>query len=809
MDSLLIDIRYAVRSLLRRPALAALAVLTLAIGVGANTVAFTAIDALLFHPFAFPSVDRLGWVMVKGPDNADGQLSWAQFDDLRATTRAFDAVAASAPVTLAIEKDGHAEQIFTSLVSSGFFDSIDARAEIGRTLSSQDASAVEIPGVVSHRFWKNALGGSPIDGRTVTIGGKLVSIVGVMPDDFQAPTGVYAPEIWLPLERLNELGISGEFRRPGRQWLSVFARLATGATESQARTELAAYSARWNTTSPSAPAARRDLDARFYPMREGHPELQQIAPYAWLTLAIVGVVLLLACFNVTALLLTRASERRREIGVRVALGSGRARVIRGLLIEGALLAAASGVAALVLAGWSEQLLAVFALPAPVPQRLRMTLDARVIAFTAVMVLVAGLLPALLPALHATGRAIGRSMRVEGGFGAARPSIARNAFVMAQIAGSTLFLAVALLCVRSFLVASAFSPGFDVDRTAVATLDPMYYGVDAARTRLMLDALLQRLSSSPAIMQIAAADRVPFSVGYPHTEAVAAPGEACAETGCRPVLTYAVTAGHFAAFGVPLLDGRELTPSEVRTGIAVVVNEALAASRFPSGRAVGQTLMIGRPAHAVQIVGVVRTVNQYRVGEPSTPALYRGLTDDDLAHGFALIARASADRRAALGAMRDAIQAIAPGVPPSGIASMRDRLELPLWPYRTGAALFVICGTLALVLAAVGLFGTTYFTVRQRTREFGIRIAIGARHGDVMRQVLGEGLRVSVPGALLGASCALVAGRLLSRALAGVSPADPLSFGGAVAIQITVAVIACVFPARRATQADPMIALRDD
>jgi predicted permease len=810
MDALMVEIRYAIRSLLRRPALSALAVLTLGVGVGANTVAFSAIDALLFHPLAFADVDRLGWVMRRGPNNPDGQLSIAQFEDLRRTTRAFDNVAASAAVTVARETDGHAEQMFASLVSSNFFEILGARAEAGRTLKSSDAAAtIEIPGVVSHRFWKDALDGSALDGRTLTIGGRLVSIVGVMPDDFQGPTGIYAPDVWLPLDRLDMLGLAGDIRKPEYEWLGVVARLAPQANMAQAQTELADYAAHWNASTGGRDGGRRDLGVRFYPMRDGHPELQQIAPYAWLTLAIVGIVLLLACFNVTTLLLTRASERRREIGVRMALGSGRWRVVRGLLVEGLLLAAASGVAALVLAAWSERLLGVFALPAPVPQRLRIGIDARLVEFTGAMVLLAGVLPALLPALHATGRGIARSMHLDAAFGEGRPSRVRNGLVVAQIAGSTLFLAVALLCVRSFLVAAAFEPGFDVDRTVVATLDPMQYGMDRARTRVMLDAVLQRLSSSPAIAEIAAADRAPFSVGYPHVEAVAAPGEACADTGCRPVLTYAVTPAHFAALGMRLVDGRELTSAEVRTASAVVVNEALASARFPDGRAVGRTLMIGRPAHAVQVVGVAATVNQYRVGEPSTPVLYRALTDDDLAHGFSLIARASGDPRATVVALRDTIRSVAPGVPAASIEPMRDRLALPLWPYRTGARFFVTCGSLALLLATIGLFGATYFTVRQRTREFGIRIAIGARPGDVMRQVVGEGLRLSVPGAFVGVAAALVAGRLLSRALLGVSPADVVSFGGAVAIQIAVAVMACAVPARRATQTDPLIALRSE
>ena len=810
MDSLLLEVRYAVRSLLRRPALSALAILTLGVGVGANTVAFSALDALLFHRLAFADVDRLGWVMLRGANNPDGQLSAAEFDDLRRATRAFDSVAASAAVTVARETDGHAEQMFASLVSSNFFEMLGARAEIGRTLQAADTSAtMEIPAVVSHRFWKQTLDGGALDGRTLTVGGRLVSIVGVMPDDFQGPTGIYAPDIWLPLDRLDALGLAGEIRKPDYEWLGIVARLAPGANMAQAETELAGLASRWKATTGARNSGRRDFSARFYPMRDGHPELQQIAPYAWLTLAIVGIVLLLACFNVTTLLLTRASERRREISVRLALGAGRWRIVRGLLVEGLLLAAASGVAALVLAAWSERLLGVFALPAPVPQRLRIGLDVRLLEFTGAMVLLAGVLPALLPALHATGRGIARSMHLDAAFGEGRPARIRNALVVAQIAGSTLFLAVAILCVRSFLVAAAFHPGFDVDRTVVATLNPMQYGADTARTRAILDALLQRLSTSPAIAEIAAADRAPFSVGYPHVESVAAPGDACADSACSSVLTYAVTPAHFAALGIRLVDGRELTAAEARTGSAVVVNEALAAARFRDSRAVGRTLMIGRPARAVQVVGVAATINQYRVGEPSTPVLYRALMDDDLEHGFSLVARASGDPRATVIALRDTIRSVAPGVPAASIERMRDRLALPLWPYRTGARFFLTCGTLALLLATIGLFGATYFTVRQRTREFGIRIAIGARPGDVMRQVVGEGLRLSLPGALIGVAAALVAGRLLSRALVGVSPADLVSFGGAIAIQIAVALMACAVPARRATQTDPLAALRTE
>jgi hypothetical protein len=313
MDAVLIDLRYALRGLLRRPALSALAVLTLAIGVGVNTVAFSAVNGLLYHPFAFTGVDRLGWVMLKSRGNPDGDLSWNQFSDLRRSTTAFDAVAAAAPVTLALHTASGTEQMFASAVSPQFFDAVGARAESGRTWTADDLDTAAIPGVVSHRFWTNHLGGSSIAGRTLKIGSALVSIVGVMPDDFQGPTGLYAPDIWLPLERLDALGAAAAIRDRDNEVLAVFARLAPGANVTRAQTELAAYAQRWNAAAPRPDpiAAARPATVRFYPMQDGHPEVQQIAPYAWVTMAIVALVLMLACFNVGALLLTRAAERRR------------------------------------------------------------------------------------------------------------------------------------------------------------------------------------------------------------------------------------------------------------------------------------------------------------------------------------------------------------------------------------------------------------------------------------------------------------------------------------------------------------------
>ena len=807
MDALLADLRYAFRNIARRPGFAALAVLTLAVGVGINTVAFTAVNGLLFHPLVFKEVDRLGWIMLATPGNLHGELSYAEFGELRRHARAFDALAAQGRQPLGLMADGRVEQIWALLVSGDYFRALDTRAAIGRVIDASDAARDDLAAVVSHRFWQTRLNGESIAGRTITIANRTVTVVGVLPDGYQGAGGVFAPDVWLPLERADAFGLPRRLLTQEDRWLGSIARLADGTNRARADAELAAISSHL----PAASSNPKDTAERrlgFFPMRDGHPEVQSLAPYVWIAMSVVGIVLLIACFNVAALLLARATERHREIGIRTALGAGRLRIVRQLVMEGLVLAALSGCAALVLASWSGTLLAAFSLPAPIPQRLEMPVSSRVVLFTMLMVIVAGVLPGLLPALQATRRNLVNSMRLGGGADGSRPSRLRNLFVISQIAGSTLFLATALLFVRSFWNANHVDLGFTTDHMVVARMDPSLYGFEGARAAWFARQVADRVSTVPGLT-VALADRVPFAVGYQTRETVSTRTLDCTAVPCKPTVYYAVGARHFDAVGLPLRAGRDFTAVELKTGGAIIVNEAMAANLWPGRSPLGEVARLGTDSVNATVVGVAGNIGQGYVGQAPSPAFYQPIRDTDFRNGFTLVARTAGPEALAASAIRDAVHAVAPAMPIASLTTMKELLNLPMWPRRTAAGFFLICGSLALMLATVGLFGVTYFAVRQRTREFGVRIALGAQSSDVVRQVLREGVRLAVPGAALGLIVAAIAARLLARALLGVSPSDPVSFGATAVVEMTVALLACALPALRATQADPMIALRDD
>jgi macrolide transport system ATP-binding/permease protein len=505
--------------------------------------------------------------------------------------------------------------------------------------------------------------------------------------------------------------------------------------------------------------------------------------------------------------MARASERQREISVRSALGASRARILRQLVTEGTLLAAISGVATLVLAAWSGSVLSTFSLPAPIPQRLHLGVDGTLIGFTALLVLIAGILPALLPALQATRANLLRSLRVESAVGG-RPSRTRNAFVVLQIAGSTLFLAIALLFVRSFLKSAALSPGFDTTHTVVMQLDPSMYGYEADRARLMLESLQSRIETVAGVAAVGIADRIPFYVGYARNLEYSIDGADCAATDCRRAAVYSVGPGHFRALGVPIRRGREFVAADLDAASAVIISETMAAQLWPGEDVIGRTLRLGDDGRVAEVVGVAADIKHRNLAEPGGPFVYRPLSGAEWTGSITVVVRATSDPTALLGALQEQVRAVDASLPVT-IATMHERMKLILWPARTAAGFFLICGVLALVLATVGLFGVLYFTVLQRTREFGIRVALGATTGRVISVVMREGLTLAVAGLLLGASAAFAAASVAAGGFFGLSAADPFSYAVTALVQFTVTAAACALPAYKATKADPMAALRTE
>jgi predicted permease len=352
-----------------------------------------------------------------------------------------------------------------------------------------------------------------------------------------------------------------------------------------------------------------------------------------------------------------------------------------------------------------------------------------------------------------------------------------------------------------------STGFDTERTVVLQMSPASYGYSDARSRSFFESLRDRLAAVPGVRHVALADRVPFYVGFPTAEKYSADGSACAVVDCRRAVTYSVGPDHFAALGIPLLEGRELTEQDASTGDAIVISRYLADQLWPRQSALGHSIRLGVRGTVVHVVGVAADIKHRNMQEAPDAYVYRPFRTDQYAASLSVIVRTESDPRPMLGIIREQIRAIDPALPPGSLATMRERMEMPLWPSRTAAGFFSICAVLAVALGSIGLFGAMYFSVSQRTREFGIRTALGATGGRVILGVIFEGLRLTVPGIVLGSVGGYVAGRLLARGPLAVSPADPASFAATVAIELTVAVLACILPAYRATRADPLIALR--
>ena len=802
MDSFWLDLKYAVRTLAARPAFTVLAVLTLSIGIGVNAVAFNAFNSLFFKPFRFANSETLGWI-VPGAVTGTQQLSLQDYRYLAEANRTFEGIVAEGRTPLAMRDGGRNQQVWALIVSGNYLSILQVKPELGRIFTEPDTRSSDIIAVVSHRFWFDTLGGGTIASRTVTINGRAVSIIGVLPDDFQGPGGLYEPDIWIPLEQIAALGLPQDLQGSPRAWLGTAGRLRPDVTAAQAQADLDGLAVNLSFYRADAPDRTK---LTYIPVRDGNPQVRSLARMAYIGLAVVSAVLLIACFNMAGLLLARAVERQSEIGVRAAMGASRGRILRQLVTEGLVLALLGGIASLVVAAWSADLLSTFSLPSPIPQRVHMSIDGRLIGFTLAMVIVAGVLPAVMPAFHATKADVLRSIRSQSESGA-RPSRARNAFVIAQIAGSTLFLGAALLFVRSYWNSTAENPGFDTERTLIAELDPSSRNYDESRARLLLENLLVRVRALPGVSAAAAADRVPFYVGFAKTTDVVADGSDCSTPQCRSAVVYAVGEGFFNALGIPLKEGREFSESDLRTATGVIVSETMAGRLWPNQRAVGRSIREGKDGRHFEVIGVARDVKHRMMNEEPGSYLYRPFRPSEFSARVTVVIRTHGNPLQVAGPVQDEIAALDRDLAAVSVKTMTKRMEMPLWPSRTAAGFSSICGILAVMLATLGLFGVTSYAIGQRTREFGIRAALGASPRSVMGLVIGEGLRLAVPGVVLGVLGAVVAGRLLSSMLFGVSPSDAVTLVLTAVTQILIALAACAIPARRATRVDPISALR--
>jgi predicted permease len=805
MATLLQDLRHAFRQLVRRPLFTATAVVTLAIGMGVNAVAFSVVNGLLFKGTALSGIPNTGRVLTTPGGDETGYASLPEFERFREATSGVLDIAAEGRSSLAWKHDGATDTAWVLYMSRQYFSLITPPVVAGRLLVERDGGTTSV--VIGERFWREKLGSPSLAGLTLRLNDTDVTVAGVIAGSFTGPAGIYSPDVWLPLEDLSLFGASARLQRRDTRWLFVMGRLQDEATAAQVQGLVQGAASQM---ARDWPDTHKDRGANFRVFDGANNEVRAIAFGAAIGMGIIGLVLLLACFNVANLLLARAVERERDMGIRAALGARPGRLMRLVVTEGFVIAAMSGVLALVLAWWTQSLVTSFAIPIEQPQHIDMTPDATVIGFIAILIVIAGVLPGLWPALTAARIDVLRVLGSQGAAGA-RPSRMRGWLVGAQIAGSTMFLAIAGLFMQSYSALTTIDVGFARDRLVLADFSPALHGYDPARAAGFVDAFAARVRALPGVTDVAVIDRAPFFVGFDTQTVVWPPGVTCDSsaargTNCRAYDTYAIGPGYFRTMGSGLAEGGEF--EEGRGTGQVVINGSLAKALWPGGGGLGETLRIGDAGERVTVIGITATTLSRGMNREE-PVLFVPLAPSHFEQPLTLVARTAGPPAALVRPVAEAAHAVDANVAMQAVKTMEQRMGVQLWPFRTLTWLFSICSALAVVLATVGLAGVVIHAVNRRIREFGVRLSVGATPRDLMRDVLVSSTRMLIPGVTIGLLLAAGAAQLTRMMFIGVNVLSPTTYAIVALLQVVIVMLACIGPALRASRVDPLIALRSE
>jgi putative ABC transport system permease protein len=797
------DVRFGLRMLRREPGFTAVAVLTLALGVGANTAIFSVVNAVLLRPLPFKDPERVVLVWLKGAEAAGGDrvpLSVLDFLDWRAQTHSFERVAFFSPASFNYVGGDTPEEVTGAVTSADFFNVFGARAELGRTFLPEE----EKPGaarvvVVSHGFWQRRLGADPrAVGREITLDSNPYTVVGVMPAGFDFPREDV--ELWAAYQ------IQPPTRR-GPYWLQGVARLREGVTLQQARAEL-------NALPDPGRANQPPQGERFNVLAVSDYLVGDVRPALLIMLGAVALVLLIAAANVANLSLARAASREKEFSIRAALGAGRARLARQLLTESLLLALTGGALGLLLALWGVKLLLALN-PGQIHRLQQATLDWRVLSFTFAVSLLTGLFFGLAPALQASKPGLNETLK-EGGRASTESRgrrRVRGALVVAEMALALMLLIGAGLLVRSFISLRGVDPGVNPAHVVTMQVGLPWTKYGKTEQRLSFyEQLLARVEGVPGVEVAALASSLP-----PDLETVSdnfsiegQPPRPDRELPTGDLIL--VTPDYFRALGVPVLRGRAFTAAD-REGAPLVclINQTLAREFFPGEDPLGKRLRQGgtdRPTNQfMEIVGVVGDVRYEGLNAKVQPAYYEPFAQTAWSDMSLVVRSATTDPLALVPAVRGELRALDPGLPLARVRTMDELMTRSVAQPRFRTLLLALFSAMALVLAGVGVYGVVSYTVARRTHEIGVRVALGAQLGDVLRLVVGHGMRLVAGGLLLGLAGALLLTRVMSSLLFGVSATDPLTFVCVPVLLAAVALLACLVPARRATKVDPMVALR--
>lgn len=820
MEDLSRDLRYAVRTLRKSPVFTAVAALTLALGIGANTAVFTIINTLLLNPLPVAKISDLAALNTtqtkKTAQSGDLQaISLLNLKDFRERTRAFSSVAGhSNPMAVTMTDKAEPHRVFMELVTGNYFDTLGIHPSLGRFfLPDEDtkpgAAAVVVLGYAA---WQSRFGGaSDVLGRTIKLNNIPFTIVGIGPKGFKGLYAVFGPDLWVPSMMAEQILPAQQQKALSDRAMPLFTgigRLGPGVALAQAQAEMKIVAA---ALEKEYADANQGQSVTVRPLIEAAygPERQPLLFGGALLMAIVGFVLLIACSNVANLLLARAAVRRQEIAVRMALGAGRSRLIRQLLTESVLLGLLSGVLGLLFGYGGCRVLSSWR-PAEYAQNLAdLRLDPAVFGFAFAVAILTGLIFGIVPALRSSRTSVSEMLKEETrtvGRSHRRLSLA-NTLLAGQVAVSLVLLVVAALFLRSIQHEYAIDPGYQTKHLALFMLYPGQAGYDQARTEQFYKQARDRIAGAPGVSSVSWASNLPLW-GRKETGVAIEGQEQRKKSEAISAVVNTVDLNYFSTLGIPFVEGRDFTQDDrdISTAIAII-NDTMAAKYWPNQNPLGMRLQLPRGKEFLEIVGVVKTTNYQTLGEPPQPCIYVPLRQN-FSGDMILYVRTERDPSTTLAAIQGEIRNLDPGLPLEDIRTGTKLIDQALWWSKIGVGLLGVFGLLALGLASVGLYGIMAYSVSERRREIGVRMALGAGQESVSLLVLRQGMAVVLSGVAVGVGLAFLLGRALSRFLYGVSGSDFLSIGSATLVLLVVALVACYLPARSASRVDPLVALRE-
>ena len=814
LENFIADVRYGARMLHRSPGFTFVAVLTLALGIGANATIFSYINALLLRPpsgVIEPHKLLAAWNRL--PDGSYLQFSYPDYVYYRDHNRAFSGLAAygSDGERVSWRVSGETTLIEGQLVSGNFFSVLGVQPMLGRAfLSEEDQVPLRNPVVVlNHSFWQQRLGSDlAVIGKTLTLNGNGYSVVGVAPANFSGVETGFAPDFWVPIMMQREISPANDLltNRTG-YWLFVAGRPMPGVTSVQGQADLSVLEKQ---LAQAYPKSNKGWDAAVMSIVGLPPEFREFAvPFTAILMAVVGFVLLIACANIANLLLARASRRSREVAIRSALGAGRGRIIWQMLTESALLSLAAGAVGLWLAVLAGPLLLKLKPPMLSFIDIQLGLDWRMLAFTLVVSLLAGFAFGVAPALRSSKVDVVSRLKDEtlGSHGRSR---LRNVLVTGQVAVCTVLLIGAVLCLRSLLSATSVDPGFQINNRLMVSLDLDILGYSESRGLAFYNHLVEEVKALPGVQSASVANHLPLGFarmatvvtidGYQPPPGL--PGIPIDFTGVGP--------GYFQTMGTPLRRGREFSRQDISTSPGVaIINEAMAQRYWPGQDSIGKRISFpGGKRQSLEIVGVAANGKYRNLQEESQPYMFRPFSQL-YEPSAVLLVQTAGDPKPMLATVEREIHKVDSNLPVVDAETLAQYMSIPLFVPRVTGTLLGVFGLLALLLAAVGLSGVVAYFVSLRTREIGVHLALGAERGDVLKLVVKQGMRLSLVGVIIGLAVAFGVSRVLSILLYGIRPTDPITYVSVAFTLTGVTLLASYLPARRATRVDPMVALRHE